>query len=159
MTSPPSYLKPQLQSLASLPVGVPELSATAALPIMQPVLLPKTPRKRTGPRKGFKSLGFPIISNSPDNTYDMALLLRVSPQTPGHPLQEAHYDILFVRSLSSSAVECVEYQDLPYNYKENQSLSPLPTSDVPSSFPTYRKESIPYVRKRDQQLMRVPHRV
>ena len=107
MTSPPSYLKPQLQSLASLPVGVPELSATAALPIMQPVLLPKTPRKRTGPRKGFKSLGFPIISNSPDNTYDMALLLRVSPQTPGHPLQEAHYDILFVRSLSSSAVECV----------------------------------------------------
>jgi len=37
----------------------------------------------------------------------MALLLRLSSQTPGHPLQEAHYDILFVRSLSPSAMECV----------------------------------------------------
>ena len=35
-----------------------------------------------------------------------------------------------------------EYQDLLYNHKENRPLSPPPPSDVPSSFPTHRKENI-----------------
>jgi len=98
---PPSHRKPQVQPSATPPVGVPEPSATAALPITQPVSPPKTPRKRTGPRKGLKLPEFPIISDSPDNPFyeapgspspgeesESPHVDSVSPQTPG----ATHYE-------------------------------------------------------------------
>jgi len=85
---PPSHRKPQLQPLATSPVDVPESSATAALPIMQPVSPPKTPRKRTGPRKGLKLPEFPIILDSPDNPFYEA---PGSP-SPGEESESPHVD-------------------------------------------------------------------
>ena len=85
---PPSHRKPQPQALATLPVGVPESSSTAVLPVSQPVSPPKTPKKRTGPRKGFKSPEFPIISDSPDNPF---YVVPGSP-SPGEESQSPRVD-------------------------------------------------------------------
>ena len=56
---PPSHHKPQLWPLATSLVGVPELSATAA-----PCITTTGTDRLT---RGFKSLDFPAISDSPDN--------------------------------------------------------------------------------------------
>ena len=94
-------------------------------------------------RKGFKSLDFPIIPDSSNNPFYTAPLLHVSSQTPGN----THYEkptvtyvlwVVYLPQLWGTS----QYQDLLYNHKENLPLSPPPPSDVPSSFPTHRKENI-----------------
>ena len=136
--------------------------------------------------EGFKFSNFPIISDSPDNHFYMALGWPcMSPQTPGN----THYEgpsmtyvafllpcqcglIWFLFTSLSCGVHC-EYQNPLHNHKENWPLTPLPTSLLPIEYPDYllaiacrptvlfpnAPEYILYVQKRDQRLMRVPHRV
>ena len=98
---PPSNRKPPLQPLATSPVGVPEPSATAAPPIMQPVSPPKTPRKRTGSRRGLKLPEFPIISDSPDNPFYVA----PGPPSPGEESESPHVDSVSPRTPGTTHYE------------------------------------------------------
>jgi len=104
---PPSHRKSQLQPLATSPVSVPEPSVTAVPPVMQPVSPPKTPRKRTGPRKDFKLPEFPIVSDSPDNPFYVA---------PGSPSPGEESECPHVDSVSPRTPDTTHYEKPTVTY-------------------------------------------